>query len=73
MASLVEVRKMRAAVGDEVLVKGRRVGDEGREGVPGGVQGGDGDPHPGAHARASWKIAIARPDRVGARMSGRSR
>ncbi len=33
---------MRAAVGDEVLVKGRRVGDEGREGVPARVQGADG-------------------------------
>ena len=39
---------MRAAVGDEVLVKGRRVGDEGREGVPAGVQGADGAASSGA-------------------------
>ncbi len=34
--SLVEMGKMRAAAGDEVLVKGRRVGDRGREGVTAG-------------------------------------
>ncbi len=48
MASLVEVGKVRAAVGDEVLVKGRRVGDGGREGVPAGVQGADGAAPSGA-------------------------
>jgi len=38
---------MRAALGDEVLVKGRRVG-EGREGVPAEVQGADGAKPSGA-------------------------
>jgi hypothetical protein len=39
---------MRAAAGDEILVKGRRAGDEGREGVPSGVQGADGMASSGA-------------------------
>ena len=42
MAALAEAGKMRAAVGDEVLVKGRHVGDGDREGVTVGVYGADG-------------------------------
>ena len=42
MAALAEAGKMRAAVGDEVLVKGRHVGDGDREGVTVGVHGADG-------------------------------
>ena len=42
MASQAEAGKMRAAAGDEVLVKGRHPGGRDRAGVTAGVHGADG-------------------------------